>query len=53
MTAATYRVACGTCTWEQSCATQDEADAAADRHERENDGHITYVLRPDMTQEAA
>ncbi len=53
MTGAVYTVACGTCSWEHTCATPDEADAAAERHERENDGHMAYVHRPDMTEEAA
>ena len=53
MTEAVYTVACGTCTWEQDCPTQTEADAAAERHERANAGHLTQVFPPDLTEEAA
>ncbi len=52
MTAMIYTVACAICIWAQACPTQADADAAAERHERKNEGHVAYVHRPDMTQEA-
>ncbi len=48
-----YTVACAICPWEQPILTQAGADAAAEQHERDNAGHVAYVLRPDMTREAA
>ncbi len=48
-----YTVACGICPWGSSVPTQAEADAAAERHEHENDGHLAYVLAPDRQRHAA
>ncbi len=53
MPEAMYTVACALCPWKEPHPTQAEADAAAEQHEQEHAGHVAYVHRPDLTQEAA
>ncbi len=52
MPARVYTVACAICPFTQECPTQTDGDVAAVQHEHDNTGHVAYVRRPDMTQEA-
>ncbi len=50
-----YTVVCCTslCEWWERCASYHLARVAAHHHEREHDGHVTFVFPPEMSQETA